>query len=62
MYGNLSPEVRQDEARRFREGETNILVATDAIAMGLNLPIKYIYLQLMKNMMVKLLENLSQMR
>jgi len=42
LYGNLSPEVRQDEARRFREGETDILVATDAIAMGLNLPIKYI--------------------
>ncbi len=40
VYGNLSPEVRREEARRFREGETDILVATDAIAMGLNLPIK----------------------
>jgi ATP-dependent RNA helicase SUPV3L1/SUV3 len=40
IYGNLSPEVRREEARRFREGETQILVATDAIAMGLNLPIK----------------------
>ncbi len=40
IYGNLSPEVRREEARRFREGETDILVATDAIAMGLNLPIK----------------------
>ncbi len=42
LYGNLSPEVRQDEAKRFRDGETDILVATDAIAMGLNLPIKTI--------------------
>jgi ATP-dependent RNA helicase SUPV3L1/SUV3 len=42
LYGNLSPEVRQDEARRFRDDETEILVATDAIAMGLNLPIKTI--------------------
>lgn len=42
IYGNLSPEVRREEARRFREGETEILVATDAIAMGLNLPIKTI--------------------
>ncbi|MEN8717925.1 MAG: helicase-related protein [Sulfurovum sp.] len=42
IYGNLSPEVRRDEARRFREGETQILIATDAIAMGLNLPIKTI--------------------
>ena len=40
IYGNLSPEVRQEEARRFRDGESDILVATDAIAMGLNLPIK----------------------
>ncbi|NEW60206.1 helicase, partial [Sulfurovum sp. bin170] len=40
VYGNLSPEVRREEARRFRDGESEILVATDAIAMGLNLPIK----------------------
>ena len=40
VYGNLSPEVRREEARRFREGESDVLVATDAIAMGLNLPIK----------------------
>lgn len=40
LYGNLSPEVRRQEAKRFREGETDILIATDAIAMGLNLPIK----------------------
>jgi len=40
VYGNLSPEVRREEARRFREGESDILIATDAIAMGLNLPIK----------------------
>lgn len=40
VYGNLSPQVRREEARRFRTGEAAILVATDAIAMGLNLPIK----------------------
>jgi len=39
VYGNLSPEVRREEAKRFRSGETDVLVATDAIAMGLNLPI-----------------------
>lgn len=42
VYGNLSPEVRREEARRFRSGETEVLIATDAIAMGLNLPIKTI--------------------
>ncbi len=40
LYGNLSPEVRKEEAKRFREGKSDILVATDAIAMGLNLPIQ----------------------
>jgi len=40
VYGNLSPEVRREEARRFREGESDVLISTDAIAMGLNLPIK----------------------
>lgn len=42
LYGNLSPEVRREEAKRFRDGESDILVATDAIAMGLNLPIETI--------------------
>lgn len=39
IYGALSPEVRAEQARQFRQGETDILVATDAIAMGLNLPV-----------------------
>jgi ATP-dependent RNA helicase SUPV3L1/SUV3 len=42
LYGNLSPEVRTQEAKRFRDAKTDILIATDAIAMGLNLPIKTI--------------------
>ena len=37
VYGALSPEVRRAEARRFREGEADVLVATDAIGMGLNI-------------------------
>lgn len=40
IYGALSPEVRRTEARRFNDGEADILVATDAIGMGLNLPIR----------------------
>lgn len=38
IYGAMPPEVRREEARRFRTGEADILVATDAVAMGLNLP------------------------
>lgn len=38
IYGALSPKVRREQSRRFYDGETDILVATDAIGMGLNLP------------------------
>jgi hypothetical protein len=37
VYGALGPEVRRAEAARFRSGEAEILVATDAIGMGLNI-------------------------
>jgi len=40
IYGSLAPEVRRTEAHRFASGEADILVATDAIGMGLNLPIR----------------------
>jgi ATP-dependent RNA helicase SUPV3L1/SUV3 len=42
VYGNLSPEVRRAQAERFREGKADIVVGTDALAMGLNLPIERI--------------------
>lgn len=44
VYGALSPEVRREEARRFRSGEAEVLVATDAIGMGLNLPVRRVLL------------------
>jgi ATP-dependent RNA helicase SUPV3L1/SUV3 len=40
IYGALPPEVRRREAERFAQGESQVLVATDAIGMGLNLPIR----------------------
>ncbi len=40
IYGALSPEVRRTESERFNNGAADILVATDAIGMGLNLPIR----------------------
>jgi ATP-dependent RNA helicase SUPV3L1/SUV3 len=42
VYGRLSPEVRREQARKFDHQETDIIVATDAISMGMNLPIKRI--------------------
>ncbi|MDH4466640.1 MAG: DEAD/DEAH box helicase [Bacteriovoracaceae bacterium] len=42
IYGMLNPEVRREQARKFDEGETDIMVSTDAIAMGMNLPVRRI--------------------
>lgn len=44
IYGSLPPDVRAEQARRFNDpnSEYNILVASDAIGMGLNLSIKRI--------------------
>jgi len=43
IYGALPYDVRRNEVKRYVRGETDIVVATDAIGMGLNLPIKRIY-------------------
>ncbi len=42
IYGNLPYDVRHREAEKFTNGETELLVSTDAIGLGLNLPIKRI--------------------
>ena len=42
VYGRLGPEVRREQARKFDQNETDVMVSTDAIAMGMNLPIKRI--------------------
>lgn len=42
IYGALPPATRREEVRRFTEGETEVVVATDAIGMGLSLPIRRI--------------------
>ena len=39
IYGSLPPEVRAKQAKLFNEGKFDILVASDAIGMGLNLSI-----------------------
>ena len=44
IYGALPYDVRHEEARKFMEKETDVLVATDAIGMGLNLPIRRVVL------------------
>jgi len=40
IYGMMPPEIRIKTAERFNSGEIDIIVATDAIGIGLNLEIK----------------------
>ena len=40
IYGALPPDVRRDQADRFQRGDAEVVVSTDAIAMGMNLPIE----------------------
>lgn len=44
IYGALPYSVRREEMRKFNYGETDIIIATDAIGMGINLPIERIIL------------------
>jgi len=40
VYGALPPPSRREEVRKFASGETSVVVATDAIGMGVSLPIR----------------------
>ncbi|ETJ29304.1 ATP-dependent RNA helicase, superfamily II, partial [human gut metagenome] len=42
IYGDLPPEVRKMQYEQFVNKETKVLVTTDAIGMGVNLPIQRI--------------------
>lgn len=48
IYGKLPYDVRHSQAADFTNGTTNVLVATDAIGMGLNLPIKRVVFLMME--------------
>ena len=40
VYGALPYDVRHEQARLFASGDNDVVVATDAIGLGMNLPIK----------------------
>lgn len=42
IYGSLPPEIRRRQMHLFNRGKTTVVVATDAIGMGLNLPVRRI--------------------
>ena len=43
INGSLSPEARNKQVKLYENGEVDYLVATDAIGLGLNLNIRYIF-------------------
>ncbi len=42
IYGSMPPETRKKQIQQFIEGKSKVIVSTDAIGMGLNLPIRRI--------------------
>ena len=42
LYGNLPPETKKTQIENFISGKTELLVTTDVIGMGLNIPCDYI--------------------
>ena len=42
IYGSLPPEIRRRQIKLFTEKESKVVVSTDAIGMGLNLPVRRI--------------------
>lgn len=42
IYGNLPPKTRREQVMLFTQGINEVVVATDAIGMGINLPIRRI--------------------
>lgn len=42
IYGSLPPEIRRRQMHLFNSGKTKVVVSTDAIGMGLNLPVRRI--------------------
>lgn len=49
IYGNLPPQIRKKQFEMFLSGENQVVVATDAIGLGVNLPIRRIvFMETMK--------------
>ncbi len=42
IYGSLPPEIRRRQIKLFTEKQSKVVVSTDAIGMGLNLPVRRI--------------------
>ena len=43
IMGSLSPKTRNSQVELYQSGDTNFLVATDAIGMGINMDLDHVY-------------------
>lgn len=44
LYGSLPPDVRREQVRRLQAGVLDVIVATDVIGHGVNLPVDHVWL------------------
>ena len=51
--GSLSPKTRNAQVELYQSGDVDFLVATDAIGMGINMDLDYVFSLILKNSMEK---------
>ena len=61
VLGVLSPKTRNSQVELYQNGDVDHIVATDAIGMGLNLPINNVYFAAMKKFDGRQMRSLSSL-
>ena len=59
VMGSLSPKTRNAQVELYQSGDVDFLVATDAIGMGINMDLDYVYFSNLKKFDGKKLRNLN---
>ena len=59
VMGSLSPKTRNAQVELFQSGDVDFLVATDAIGMGINMDLDYVYFSNLKKFDGKKLRKLN---
>ena len=59
VMGSLSPKTRNSQVELYQSGDVDFLVATDAIGMGINMDIDYVYFSNLKKFDGKKLRKLN---
>ena len=59
VMGSLSPKTRNSQVELYQSGDVDFLVATDAIGMGINMDLEYVYFSNLKKFDGKKLRKLN---